>query len=113
MKNPLYRKIRLSFEVKFHRGLDFHYHRGKLAGELVRFLSPWAYDATRQLLFGGRVYRSVLLDFVEKLEYVDYLTSFRMFTQAGAGFVDVPEAAADRPDAILVSDSDHDITEVP
>src|SRR4051812_867848 len=112
VKNPLYRKIWLSFQVKFKRGRDFNYHRGLLANELVRFLSPWAFDSKRTLTFGGRLYRSVLLDFVEELEYVDYLTVFRMFTQAGVGVADRPDAAPDRPDAILVSDADHDITEV-
>lgn len=112
VKNPAYRKIRLSFGVKFHRGRDFHYHRGLLTNALIRFLSPWAFDSARQLTFGGRVYRSVLIDFVEELDYVDYLTSFRMVVQSGAGISEAFEAVPDQPDAILVSDAAHDITEV-
>ena len=111
LKNPLYQKIRLSFQVKFRRGRDFNYHRGLLSNEIVRFLSPWAFDAARPIGFGGRVYRSVLLDFVEELPYVDYLTSFRMLVQTGVGLSETAEAVGSRPDAILVSDAAHNITE--
>ncbi len=112
VKNPLYQKIHLSFDVKFTRGSDFHYHRLLLSNALIRFLSPWAFDAGRTLIFGGRVYRSVLLDFVEELPYVDYLTSFSMFSQVGLGSTETPEAVPARPDAILVSDVEHAISEV-
>jgi hypothetical protein len=113
VKNPLYQRIRLSFGVKFRRGRDFHYHRTLLVNAIVRFLSPWAFDADRPVAFGGRIYRSVLLDFIEELDYVDYLSAFRMLVQSGPGIADTPEATTDRPDAILVSDVDHDITEAP
>ena len=95
----------------FRRGRDFNYHRGLLSNEIVRFLSPWAFDAARPIGFGGRVYRSVLLHFVEELPYVDYLTSFRMLVQTGVGLSETAEAVGSRPDAILVSDAAHNISE--
>jgi len=111
--NPRYQTIRLSFGVKLRAGYDFNYYRGLISKELVRLLSPWAFDVSHTVTFGGHVYRSALIDFVENLKYVDYVTAFRMVTQSGAGVADVPEAVPRRPDAILVSDVDHDITEVP
>lgn len=110
--NPSYQKVRLSFDVRFHRGKDFYYHQSLLSAALIRFLSPWAYRGTSRLSFGGRVFRSVLLDFVEELSYVDYVTAFRLFTESAGTMVETAEAAPERPDVILVSDQSHDIREV-
>ena len=60
-------------------------------------------------------YRSVLLDLVEELPYVDFVTDFRMgiVDDLGAGFKDTNELIADAPDIIFVSDASHAIAEVP
>jgi hypothetical protein len=110
--NPSYQKVRLSFDVRFHRGKDFYYHQSLLSAALIRFLSPWAYRGASRLSFGGRVYRSVLLDFVEELSYVDFVTAFRLFTESAGAMVETAEAVPERPDVILVSDQSHDIREV-
>ena len=111
VKNPRYQTVRLDFQARFARGRDFHYHRGLLSNELVRFLSPWAFEGALGLSFGGRVFRSVLIDFIEELEYVDYLTGFNMFVESGGATIETAEAIPDRPDAILVSAAQHTITE--
>jgi hypothetical protein len=82
-----------------------------LKQELIAFLSPWAFDAERPIAFGGRVYRSVLLDFVEERAYVDYVTDFRMYSYTGDSPYgpDLAEIQARTPDAILVSDATHDV----
>jgi hypothetical protein len=112
--NPRYRKIRLEFSVKFHAGYEFNYYRGLLETELIRALSPWAFDSTRELAFGGVIYKSVLLDVAEDLEYVDYVTDFKMYSYSGDVIdrTDRSEARADAPDTVLVSDSSHTIREV-
>jgi hypothetical protein len=109
VRNPSYREVRLSFKLKLRPGFGFNFYRGVVHDAIVRALSPWAFDRTRALGFGGRVERSVLLDLVEELDSVDYVTDFRMFVDDGP---DVAEAQADTPDAILVSASLHDIVEV-
>lgn len=114
VRNPRYQPVRLDFKVRFRAGLSFNYYRQQLHDALLQSLSPWAFEAGRQLAFGGRLYRSVLLDFVEELPYVDFVTDFR-FGLAGPGatlVADVAELTADRPDAILVSAAAHTITEV-
>lgn len=77
--NPLYEPILLSFSVGFHAGYDSGYYAGVLQDALRRRLSPWAYDESEDIRFGGRVYKSQLLAFVEEQEYVDYVTDFKMF----------------------------------
>ncbi|QSQ13867.1 baseplate J/gp47 family protein [Myxococcus landrumensis] len=104
-KNPRYQRIQLDFKVKLHPGFEFNFYSKLLEQELIQFLSPWAFSADRRLSFGGHVYKSVLLDFVEEREYVDFVTDFKMYshTGGGSGSQDVQEAHPQTPDALLVS----------
>ena len=111
VKNPLYQQIRLDFKVRFLPGYEFNFYRRQVEQELIRFLSPWAFDAARPIAFGGKVYKSVLLDFVEELAAVDFVTDFRMYADAAGQPRDVEELQAGTPDAILVSAPAHTITE--
>lgn len=114
VRNPAYQAVRLDFKVRFKAGLPFDHYRQQLHAAIVAALSPWAFEPGRQVQFGGRLYRSVLLDFIEELPYVDFVTDFR-FGLAGSGsslLVDVPDIVAERPDAILVSAAAHTIGEV-
>lgn len=115
VKNPRYQKIRLDFKVRFHEGYEFNYYRNLLEQELIRTLSPWAFDASREISFGGVIYKSVMLDVVEDLEYVDYVTDFRMYSHSGGSnnMTDRNEARAETPDMVLVSDASHTIVEIP
>jgi hypothetical protein len=114
VKNPAYQRIQLDFTVGLHRGYEFNYYSVELNKAIVRFLSPWAFASDRDIGFGGKVYRSVLLDFVEELAYVDYVTGFRMYVSTGqtANTVDVSETRPVTPDAILVSAQQHLIKDV-
>jgi hypothetical protein len=114
VKNPSYQKIQLDFKVKFHTGYEFNHYSKELKQQLVEFLSPWAFTAERDISFGGKIYKSVLLDFVEDLPVVDYITDFKMYTYIeDPNKVDVNEVRPETPDAILVSADTHVITEAP
>lgn len=114
-KNPRYQRIRLDFKVRFRAGFEFNYSSRRLREEIVDHLCPWAQDPGQAIEFGGAVYKSQLIDFVEERDYVDFVTDFRMYdSRGGVGdSADVSEAAAATPDAILVSDATHDIAPVP
>ncbi len=111
VKNPSYQKVRVDFKVKFHLGYEFNYYKTKLDRAIIEFLSPWAYQSDRNLSFGGKIYKSVLLDFVEELPYVDYVTDFKMYSAIAktTNYNDINEVQPFTPDAILVSDSAHTI----
>jgi baseplate J-like protein len=109
VKNPRYQQVRVDFKVRFLPGYEFNFYRRQVERELIRFLTPWAFDAARPISFGGKIYKSVLLDFVEELEAVDFVTDFRMFTSTSR---DIDEVQAETPDAILVSAPAHTIAEV-
>ena len=115
VRNPRYQRIRLDFKVRFRHGVEFNYHArlfGRLSSVICRRGSTTPGAA---IAFGGTVYKSQLLDFVEHVEYVDYVTDFRMYDlRGGPGDADdVNEAKAATPDAILVSDATHGIAPVP
>ncbi len=114
-RNPRYQRVRLDFKVRFRPGIEFNFYARELRAALIGHLSPWTRDSARAIEFGGTVYKSAVLDFVEDLDYVDYLTDFRMYHLRGGASDgdDVNEARATTPDAILVSDASHDIAPVP
>lgn len=115
VKNPSYQKVRLDFSVRFHAGYDFNHYRVELQDAVIQALSPWAFDTGKEIGFGGAVYRSALLDLVEELPYVDYVTDFRMYSWTGdvVDQTDRDVARPATPDTILVSDSAHTIAEAP
>jgi hypothetical protein len=112
VKNPTYQKILLDFKVKYYVGKEFNYYSEDLKRKLIEFLSPWAYIGERDISFGGKIYKSVLLNFVENLDYVDYITDFKMFsytTIPNSNDIDVVQPKT--PDVILVSENTHIINE--
>jgi hypothetical protein len=113
VRNPRYQKIQLDFKVKFRTGYEFNHYSETLKQQLIRFISPWAFDTGRDLTFGGKIYKSVLLDFVEDLKYVDYVTDFKMYSYVkdAINFSDLNEIRPESPDTILVSEKTHLISE--
>ncbi len=99
--NPIYETITVKFDVRFMpeiTAIDFHIR--KLKDAIVRFLSPWAYDDATEINFGGKVFRSSILHFVEKQPYVDYVVNFEMM-HAGAA-QNLAMIVAGTPRSILV-----------
>jgi len=78
--NPRYEFIHTKFKVRFFSGKDDAYYLQTLATELKDFLSPWRSDPPAEIQFGGEVYRSSLVRFIELRDYVDYVTDFEMLT---------------------------------
>lgn len=108
--NPGYRAVQLDFKVRLRPGFGFNFHGPQIDRALQRVLSPWAFDTTAEVGFGGRVVRAELLDFVESLPEVDFVTDFRLGLE-GSG-EDRDELVPDAPDAILVSAAAHHIVEL-
>jgi hypothetical protein len=115
--NPLYETIQLTMSVALHAGYDPAIYRDILNQDLQRYLSPWAFDQQHaaQISFGGRLFRSVLLNFVEERPYINYLTAFSMTQSAQPGddathinvLNDVQEALPHSSRSIFVSHAQH------
>ncbi len=110
VKNPQFEEIRLNFNVKFYENLDVSYYAQLLNIEIEKFLCPWAWDSNVQISFGGKIIKSVLLNFVEERPYVDFVTCFQMdhiIKRDGQVIkqvkIDVEEAIASTSRSVLVS----------
>lgn len=112
VENPVYEQILLDFKVKFHQNFEFGYYSQVLNEAIVRHLSPWAYETGVDILFGGRMHKSVLLYFLEQLDYVDYITDFKLFKIGRNQTADLDELVASTAKAVLVSSPVHRINPV-
>jgi hypothetical protein len=78
--------------------------------EIEKFLCPWAWEDGAEISFGGKIIKSVLLNFVEERNYVDYVTFFTMdhIIEREGNLIkkvitDVEEAVASTSRSVLVS----------
>jgi hypothetical protein len=78
-RHPDFEEVAVSFELKLHDDYtDFSYYKKQLQQEIVEFLTPWAYNSSAEIDFGGVVHKSVLINFIEDRPYVDYITNVEM-----------------------------------
>lgn len=111
VRNPRYQAVKLSFKVHMRDGFAFSFYKARLNEAVVQTLSPWAFDVSHPLNFGGRVVRSALVDAIEALPYVDYVTDVRLAREDHPG-EDQSEIGPQEPDVILVSAVEHHIEEI-
>lgn len=100
--NPKYEHIRVEFAVKFKSPYNenFGYYSRSLQQEITNFLAPWTVAQGTEIHFGGVVYRSSILNFIEQQYYVDYIVDFKMHSQNQR---DVREVVASTARSILTS----------
>jgi len=80
VKNPRFEEIWLSFKLKLLKGFDdFSFYEKQLREEITRFLSPWATNSKTDVQFGGKIHKSIIIDFIEERPYVDFITDVKMF----------------------------------
>jgi hypothetical protein len=79
VRNPQFEEVYVDFRVRLRDGYDETFHVNLLRTEITRFLSPWAFTDAASPTFTGRIYKSVLIDFVEERPYVDYVTDFGLY----------------------------------
>ncbi len=113
VKNARFVALKVRCGVRFMPGTDEGFCRQRLTQDLNRFLSPWAYDNSADLVIGGAVYANSIINFIEQRDYVDFIAGLRLFTSDGGRFRLVPQgtgyhASAQRPDAVLVAASTHE-----
>lgn len=106
--NPTYEEIKIFADVKFYKQYDVAQYKIQLDLDLKQFLSPWAFDSSRHVEFGNTLHSSVLVDFIEKLYYVDYVSNIKMRVDNGDF---TRNCAPSSPKSILVSSQQHIINE--
>ncbi|GAB2835139.1 hypothetical protein [Ferruginibacter profundus] len=76
--NPLYEQLKVKTCVRFYEGLDAAYYKYVLNEDLKKFLSPWAFDANKEINFGSTYHKSTILNFIEERKYVDVVLGFEV-----------------------------------
>jgi hypothetical protein len=115
--NPDFEEVQLKFKLKLAKGYDdFTIYSGRLKEEITSFLSPWAFGCG-ELNFGGIIYKSVLINFIEERPYVDFILDLEMThynAEAAIIKADNDEIIASDAKSILVSvpSSKHEIDPV-
>ncbi|MBD2766354.1 baseplate J/gp47 family protein [Hymenobacter sp. BT664] len=102
VRNPEFEEVSVRFRVRLREGFDETFSLTQLQQALTRFLSPWAFANGTGPSFGGKIYKSVLINFVEDQPSVDYVTDFQLFHPA-SGPGDRAEVVASKAISILVS----------
>jgi hypothetical protein len=115
VQNAIFLPVRIRLGVRFREGQEERFSKQRLAGDLVRFLSPWAYDEGAEIRIGDTIYATSIVDFADRLDYVDYVAQIRLFLLDRNGNPiqeqDGMEASiqAPGPDTVLVSARQHQI----
>ena len=109
VQNPDYEEILLEFDVAFHQSYEFGFYKMVLNEDIKKYLTPWAFDESKAISFGGKIHKSLIINFIDSLEYVDFVTNFNMFHVDEMGNrspnLEIIEASSSK--AILVSASTH------
>lgn len=80
VKNPRFEEVWVTFKMKLMKGYTgFTYYSDQLRQEITQFLTPWAYNSGIDIQFGGKIHKSVLIDFIEERPYVDYITDVLIY----------------------------------
>lgn len=111
--NAIYELVRFEFMIRFNKGLDFNFYKSKTSEDLKRLLAPWVFESDAAIEFGGRFSEYQIVNYLENLEYVDFITDFAMFQQPSGSedFIRKSVVEPSNPMAILVPAENHDIEE--
>ena len=111
--NPQYEPIKVSVIIRLKRGYEFKYYQNEINKKLQEFLSPWIFRVNKEVKFGGKVTKSMIVQLLENLEYVDYLSGLKIFQSYDGGnnfSSDLDLVMASNPASILVSHTNHEIS---
>lgn len=106
--NPKYQAVRVQARVRFRPGRSVSFYQKQLEQDVKIFLAPWAFAGQRaDISFGGQIYYSTVVKFIEEREYVDYLSDLLLVdeTDESAGPQEKIKARTSR--SILTSAEHH------
>ena len=120
VRNPTYLELRIYMQVVFHPEYqaDHKYYLELLHLALQQYLAPWAFDTGADIALGGKLYPNLIVDFVERLEYIDYINNFSL------GYIDGEDVylvtqdemqsglTAHRADGVWVSAREHRLSSI-
>ncbi|MBW1297704.1 baseplate J/gp47 family protein [Aquimarina litoralis] len=81
--NPVYEEVKVSLKAKFYEGKDENFYSTQLQKDIAKLLAPWAFEETSVIDFGVTLHESMVINYIEKLSYVDYITNFQLLKETG------------------------------
>jgi hypothetical protein len=115
--NPIYEKIRTKFNVRFRDGFDSTFYIKRMNDDIRSYLSPFLSKGEEQMMFGKSIQSTRILNFMDKLEYVDYVVNFSVYHVVNDVIVNHNAAVSNSLEliptsgiSILVSDDNHKIS---
>lgn len=124
--NPDFYYLVVKVEVRFHDNSNPGYYLDLLNRELREYLSPWMADDASDIVFGGEIYESVIVNFIENRSYVDFIAYPDLIVQQldanrQAQTLSAPHIRLgpeghliiNRQDVVLVSHPQHRLTLIP
>lgn len=120
VRNPVYHELKIFMQVVFQEEYqaDNKYYLEVLHQALQEYLAPWAFDTGADIALGGKLYPNLIVDFVERLEYVDYINNFSMTYNNGESVLPItPEQMqtgliAQQADVVWVSAREHRLSAI-
>ncbi|MEW7277044.1 baseplate J/gp47 family protein [Aquimarina sp. 2201CG1-2-11] len=88
--SPEYQEIEVDISVKFYKEFDDHFYSKQLDEDIKRFISPWAFKSSEEISFDVAMNRYQMINYLEQLEYVDYIESLKIFKIV---YKDIPETS--------------------
>jgi hypothetical protein len=77
--NPDYQELEVDVAVRFFEQYDEEFYKKQLDEDIKKYISPWAFDAGREVVFDISFNTNLLLNYVEHLDYVDYIDSIAVY----------------------------------
>jgi hypothetical protein len=119
--NPKLEEVQVDFKVRFRPQIgDIAFYMDALNTALVGFLTPWSQPGGGEITFGGKLWKSAVIDFLDEQPEVDFVTEVRLYHKpdiaAADGAwtpIDVELIEATTSRSILVSARSHVIAEAP
>ena len=89
VRNPIYERVKITAGVRFEKGKNNGTFLKKLNQDIIEFMCPWMLGKEQELELGGTLVKDVVLSFMEKRSYVEFVTKFsavQVFPEDAIGF---------------------------
>jgi hypothetical protein len=108
--NPKYDILEITADVTFKRGMDVGYYNSLLSDDIKDFLTPWKTNS-ENLHFYEKLHSSVILNFIEERNYVEYISKFKVKKGHGDNttIVILGDIVRSHADSLFVSAQNHKI----
>lgn len=127
IRNPVYENVKVVCSILFRDQTENNQnsHLQQLHLDIQKYMCPWLFDPASHLKIGSTLYKSELLNYINRQPYVEYITGFSLVhfyytkeedtgrltafaTDTAAG--DLQEIRPSVPQAVLIPSQEHLVT---